>query len=186
MITYQWHWPAVIAHTLHLATKPLIFGVNSLIFAGMRYFGKICERHPELSGERRNGNCPACQRERPRANIKPSPEVQRRKVRKWRAANWQRFSEGKLARNAALRAKAKGAGDTPAEVRRAWIALSREAKRMGKVIDHVVPIAGCSACGERGTHEPSNWQLLTASENSRKSNRCMSCWCDLLSKSLSN
>ena len=49
---------------------------------------------------------------------KPSPEVQRRKVAKWRAANWERFSEGKLARNAALRAKAKGAGNTPPDIRR--------------------------------------------------------------------
>lgn len=97
-------------------------------------------------------------------------------MRKWRAANWERFSEGKLARNAALRAKAKGAGDTPSHIRRAWIALSCQAKRLGKVIDHVVPIAGCRVCGERGAHEPSNWQLLTSADNSSKGNRCMSCW----------
>jgi hypothetical protein len=168
-----------------LATKPLIFGANARILAAMRYYGKICERHPELSGERRNGNCPACQRERPRMKRKPNPEVQRRKVRKWRAANWERHREGKLARNAALRAKAKGAGDTPPDVRRAWIALARKAKRLGRVIDHVVPVAGCRVCGERGAHEPANWQLLAASENSRKRDRCMSCWCDVLSKSLS-
>jgi ribose transport system permease protein len=29
-----------------------------------RYIGKVCAKHPELKGERRNGNCPACQRER--------------------------------------------------------------------------------------------------------------------------
>jgi hypothetical protein len=151
-----------------------------------RYFGKVCATHPELRGERRNGNCPACQRERGGKRSKPSREVQRRKVRKWRAANAQRHSEGKLARNAALRAKAKGASDTPPDIRRAWIALSRQAKRLGRVVDHIVPIAGCRACSARGAHAPSNWQLLTTSDNSSKGNRCMSCWeRDMLSKSLS-
>ena len=38
-----------------------------------RYFGKVCESHPELAGERRsaNGNCVACAREsRKRSHIK--------------------------------------------------------------------------------------------------------------------
>jgi hypothetical protein len=56
-----------------------------------RYIGKICDLHPELGGERRNGNCPRCQRERIRA--KPPRDVQRRKVRKWRSANRDRYLE---------------------------------------------------------------------------------------------
>jgi hypothetical protein len=106
--------------------------------------------------------------------------VQRRKVRKWRAANWERHSEGKLARNAALRAKARGAGDTPADIRRAWIVLSRRAKRLGMVIDHVAPIAGCRVCGAKGKHIESNWQLLTSADNSSKGNRCQRCWVRLV------
>jgi len=141
-----------------------------------RYFGKVCTRHPELNGERRNGNCLACQRERGGKRSKPSPEVQRRKVRKWRAANAEHFRDTKLARNAALRA---GVRNSP-ENRRAWIALSRKARRLGKVIDHMTPVKGCKVCGKRGMHEPSNWGLLTQSQNSSKGNRCMKCWTAIL------
>lgn len=49
------------------------------------YIGKVCLKHPELKGERRNGNCPACQRERPKP--KRSRASQRAKVEKWRNAN---------------------------------------------------------------------------------------------------
>ncbi len=49
--------------------------------------GKVCAKHPELNGQRRNGNCPACQRERAYKKSKPSREVQQRKTKKWRAAN---------------------------------------------------------------------------------------------------
>ena len=72
-----------------------------------RYIGKICDRHPELDGERRKGNCPACQRERVRST--PSRDVQRRKVRKWRAANRDRYPAGPHARSAVRRARKKKA-----------------------------------------------------------------------------
>src|SRR5262245_275265 len=54
---------------------------------------------------------------------------------------------------------------------RSLAALARQAKRMGRVVDHIVPTGGCRVCGERGEHEPSNWQLLTSPENSFKGNR---------------
>lgn len=77
----------------------------------VRYIGKVCERHPQLMGERRNGNCPSCMRERARdpeyRKRQRATPAHRRKVRKWREANWECFSEAKVARNAALRAKSK-------------------------------------------------------------------------------
>jgi len=133
-----------------------------------RYIGKVCAQHPELKGERRNGNCPACQRERQRDpdyrakyRALKKPEVHRRAVTKWRKTDRERFIAGKLARNAVRRARKKDAteGDS-AEVRRAWIVLSQEAKRQGKVIDHIIPLAGCRVCGAKGPHEPSLGDLL--------------------------
>lgn len=56
-----------------------------LLELNANYIGKVCIKHPELGGERRNGNCPACQRERPKP--KRSRESQRAKVKKWREAN---------------------------------------------------------------------------------------------------
>lgn len=65
------------------------------------YNGKICAKHPELNGQGRNGNCPACQRERTRS--KPSREVQQRKVKRWRAANREKYLAGAKLRTAAAR-----------------------------------------------------------------------------------
>jgi hypothetical protein len=175
----------IVLKQRHLSNEGAMTREEALAAGATRYTGKRCRRHPELGGERRNGNCPACQRERPRVKRKPDPEVQRRKVRKWRIANWERFSEGKLARNAALRAKAKGAGDTPPHIRRAWIVVSRRAQRFGLTIDPVIPLQPCRVCNRRGTHEVGNWQLLTKSMNSRKGNRCLRCARrDMLSRAL--
>jgi hypothetical protein len=77
---------------------------------------------------------------------------------------------------AARRARQRNATGDSAATRRAFAELSREAKRLGLVIDHVVPLAGCRVCGERGAHEPSNWAMLPDSVNASKGNRCMSCY----------
>jgi hypothetical protein len=134
-------------------------------------------------GERRNGNCPECMRERARVpayrarhRALKDPSVARRATDKWREANWERFSETKVARNAALRATGKGAvGDSPA-VRRAYARFLRQAKALGLVCDHVVPLTPCRVCGRQGEHHPNNWQMLTPAHNSAKGNRCQGCW----------
>lgn len=148
-----------------------------------RYIGKVCTRHPQLMGQRRNGNCPECMRERAREpsyrarhRALKDPSVARRATNKWREANWEHFSETKVARNAALRATGKGAlGDSP-QVRRAYVVFARKAKALGLVPDHIVPITPCRVCGTQGKHHPSNWQMLTPSQNSSKGNRCGGCW----------
>lgn len=139
------------------------------------YFGKICHKHPELGGERRNGNCPACQRERP--NPKRSRASQHAKVKKWRDANREQYRAGAHKRTALARVRRREAtvGDVLA-IRRAYRALKAKAKRLGLTVDHIVPIAGCRVCGEKGLHEPSNWQMLTGVENAAKGNRCNRCW----------
>jgi hypothetical protein len=149
------------------------------------YIGKVCAKHPELGGQRRNGNCPQCQREKPRrkttreerrARILADPEAHRARIKRWREKNYERFVTVKMARNAVRRARKSDATpeDTP-EVRRAWAALSIEAKKLGMTIDHIVPIADCRVCGAKGMHEPSNWQLLPPRANEAKGNRCPGC-----------
>ena len=153
-----------------------------------RYIGKVCNRHPELMGERRNGNCPSFMRDRSRDPNRPraakDPAVARRATIKWREANKEHFSEVKVARNAALRATSKGAtGDCPS-TRRAYVRFARKAKALGLVTDHIVPLTPCRVCGRRGEHNPKNWQMLTRARNSSKGNRCNDCWCDTLAKTL--
>ncbi|MEI9899706.1 MAG: hypothetical protein WDN31_05645 [Hyphomicrobium sp.] len=149
------------------------------------YFGKICDKHPELKGERRNGNCPACQRERPKSRktpeqrrrwIEKNPEAHRATIRRWREANAEKHHADHVARNAVRRARKRQAtGEDSAEIRRTWAALSIKAKKLGKVIDHVVPLAGCRVCGAKGAHHPDNWQLLSPRANESKGNRCAGC-----------
>lgn len=138
------------------------------------YTGKICTKHPALNGERRNGNCPACQRERVRA--KPLREVQRRKVKKWRDANRETYLVGAKARTRRARTRLKAAtvGDV-GEICRLFRAFKRRAKRLGLTVDHIVPLAGCRVCGQRGVHSPENWQMIAGGENASKGNRCQEC-----------
>lgn len=141
-----------------------------------RYIGKVCLKHPELGGERRNGNCPACQRERPKAKANRSRGSQRAKVKKWRDANREQYRAGARKRNALSRVRRREAtvGDVLA-IRRAYQALKAKARRLGLTVDHIIPIAGCRVCGAKGMHEPSNFQMLTGEENAAKGNRCPSC-----------
>lgn len=140
--------------------------------------GKVCEKHPELEGRRRNSMCVGCLRERaPTARARKDPVAHRRAVMKWREKNAEKHEADKRGRVALRRAIKKAAtiGD-PKTVRRAFAELSQEARRLGLVIDHSVPLRPCRVCGAKGTHEPSNWQLLDRRANESKGNRCMTCW----------
>jgi hypothetical protein len=132
--------------------------------AGLKtYLGKTCPEHVKAAGERRvaNGNCVECYHERRRERRRTS-EV-------WRAnakANMHRWRARKYEATV---------GDVSA-INRAFKAIAREAKNLGLTVDHMTPLAGCRVCGSKGLHEPSNWALLSLSDNSSKNNRCMSCW----------
>lgn len=138
--------------------------------------GKVCEKHPELNGQRRNSNCPACQRERVYKKSKPSPEVQQRKTKKYRAANAAKVLAAKRVRTRRKRMLQIEAtlGDRVA-IGIAYREMKRRAAVRGMTVDHIVPIAGCRICGLKGLHEPSNWQMITGSDNAAKGNRCKDC-----------
>jgi hypothetical protein len=137
--------------------------------------GKVCEKHPELEGRRRNSMCVGCLREKKR--LPKTLEQRRRHVTTWRGKNAEKHEADKRGRVALRRAIKKAAtiGD-PKTVRRAFAELSQEARRLGLVIDHSIPLRPCRVCGAKGTHDPSNWQLLDARANESKGNRCMTCW----------
>ena len=66
---------------------------------------------------------------------------------------------------------------TVADLPEGWDrAIYAEAKRQGLSVDHIIPLRPCRGCGRKGTHEPSNLQLLSRPDNSSKGQRCQECW----------
>jgi hypothetical protein len=102
-----------------------------------------------------------------------SAEGQAYRSKRWRS---DAFKGNAAASWAARRARQRNATGDSVATRRAFAELSREAKRLGLVIDHRVPLAPCRVCGKRGKHEPRNFALLPYALNASKGNRCMSCW----------
>lgn len=166
-----------------------------------RYIGKVCDSHPDLMGERwaASRQCIGCKRERQQTpeyveqrrlyrqteeyrsrsrQRTTTPEYrEHRRVYNCRQERRDRTRDYGAAKEAARRARKRNAiiGDV-AEISRAWIQLKRKAKRLGMSVDHIIPIAGCRICGAKGLHEPSNFQLLTLTDNSSKGDRCLDCW----------
>jgi hypothetical protein len=148
-----------------------------------RYIGKICELHPELQGERLSSNrrCVRCHRERRGrwkvANVEHVRFGERAKQKRWRQAHPDKVREDASVRSALRRARRKGSTiDDSAKIRLAFATLSKKARKLGLVIDHVIPLAPCRVCSAQGNHMPNNWQLLTSADNSSKGNRCQTCW----------
>jgi hypothetical protein len=150
-----------------------------------RYRGELCSKHRELQGERltANGYCYGCHVEKRHARRAAdlarhrATARQRERSATYRAKRRERDSKPAVrASKHARQVRRRWEVQSDAAIDRAFAALSQKAKRLGMVIDHVVPMTGCRVCGERGAHEPGNWQLLTASENSAKGNRCRACW----------
>jgi len=150
-----------------------------------RYFGKLCDKHPELEGTRYESSykCVACTHERSNAYRK-SPE-QRERMREYqRAAESKGGSlyEGKKSRNSRWHAENK-------EWRRAYSFARR--KQGGKYpeyfeqfkqiysnrpegyhVDHIVPIRGIHPVTKEhvvcGLNVPWNLQYLPGEDNIRK------------------
>lgn len=137
--------------------------------------GKICAKHPELNGRRRNGNCPACQRERVRAN--PSREVQQRRVQTCRPANAAKTPQrNSCAQPANVDCNLRPQVGDRVAIGKAYREMKRRAALRGLTVDHIVPIAGCRVCGLQGRHEPSNWQMIASVDNASKGDRCGGCY----------
>ena len=147
---------------------------------------KICKSGYE-------GTCKACTQQRQKEWEHRNYEQHRNNQLRWRSENLESYKATKNAwylRNKELvcdQAK-QFAKDNPGWKRSAtakrraqklraippWADLKKirelykEAKRLGMVVDHIIPLQGQLVCG---LHVETNLQLLTASENSQKHNK---------------
>lgn len=136
-----------------------------------RYFGKICELHPELGGERlsSNSSCVGCH------NIK------RHKLSKLKYHNDPEYKKKYLERKAKQKAKANKYAlyasnyraakklRTPAWADKEKIAkVYEKASILGMTVDHYYPLQGENVCG---LHVETNLRIISQSENDSKSNK---------------
>ena len=133
-----------------------------------RSFGKVCEEHPDLIGERLNSNrqCVRCHRDKVNAYRKSrynsDPEFHD-KMRVKLNASWARSDRLQYLdrRMALIKRIPKWADRT--KIRNIY----KEAREKGMTVDHVIPLRGKLVSG---LHVHNNLQILPASVNFSKGN----------------
>lgn len=125
------------------------------ILTSSRYYGKVCERHPEFGGLRTlSHHCVQCKTE---STVKAAairyhknPEFRQSKIDA--AVSRKRLRGSRIPKWADL-----------GKIREIY----KEAQRLGLTVDHEIPIRGKDVCG---LHVHYNLQLMSASANSSKGN----------------
>jgi hypothetical protein len=122
-----------------------------------RYRGELCSKHGELRGERltANGYCYGCHKEKRSARRAADPERHRARQRQRQSSD--EYREGRRERDSkpsvraskhARRVRRRWDAGPDDAIDRAFAQLSRKAKRLALVIDHVVPLVPCRVCSK--------------------------------------
>lgn len=133
-----------------------------------RKIGKICDKHPELGGERlsSNGSCVRCHRDKVNASrlrrYHSDPVFKEVQNEKNRAA----YREHDTGRYLVRRANIKQQTPIWADLEKIK-AVYKEARHLGLTVDHIIPLRGEIVSG---LHVHNNLQLMPASANSSKGN----------------
>lgn len=138
-----------------------------------RYFGKVCEKHPKLKGERKtcNGHCVGCHRIRAHIRARAggvghATEMARLKARK------RINGPDHAAKVSYLKARKAQQSKSLFTAFKKEVAAIYAACPEGHNVDHIVPLKGTDPVTKqhvvRGLHVPWNLQHLTAEDNIKK------------------
>lgn len=136
-----------------------------------RYLGKICEKHPELGGERLRSNsaCISCHNTK-RHNLSkrkywddPTFRVAYLKRRSVLKAKWGRYALYTANYRASKRERTPAWADID-KIK----AIYATAKKLGATVDHYYPLKGATVSG---LHVHMNLRIISQQENDRKGNK---------------
>jgi hypothetical protein len=174
--------------------------------SGTRYFGKVCEKHPELGGlRRRSGHCVLCLRESAAKWRIENPEkhreknsryaksprgraVHRKAAAKWDRANpekraaitrqWGEANPEKVRAKSALRRARKAGADVPlTKAERLCIeAIYAEARCKTRKTGEQHHVHHDKPLARGGKHHPDNLLVVPASINLAMGDRYESTW----------
>lgn len=145
-------------------TKLCLFCGNTFVDMGRRKPFSYCSR--DCSRKLWETKNPEKAKEVKRAYAQNNPTKRAASTERYRKANTAYYAEYASLRSRNMKhAKPKWLD----EFEMLWIAeIYDAASKRGLEVDHIVPIKGKTVCG---LHVPWNMQLLTRSENSKKSNK---------------
>lgn len=120
-----------------------------------RYYGKVCDKHPEFNGLRKKTHhCVQCSTE---------TTVRAQQTRYETDPEYKKFKQELIA----ARKRLRGSRVPPWADLRAIEDVYREARRQGLTVDHIVPLRGKLVSG---LHVQNNLQLMPSIANSKKGN----------------
>lgn len=136
------------------------------------YFGKVCDKHPELKGKRYkcNYSCWGCIKDQVKKRYQDNPDKEVARVLKWRKANWDRVREYDLPRvkqNNIIRTRLIGSQEL-AKYYQEDIKRIYKNCPIGCHVDHYYPLRGKTVSG---LHIPANLRYIPAFDNMSKGNK---------------
>lgn len=149
---------------------------ESVSVGATRYVGKVCPKHPELSGVRTtcNRKCVGCTRDGQKTSAarenKRAYEKERRKWYRKLPAQRQARKIAAMVRRRLLSSRQRPAWADMAAIQRVYAEASHRTKSTGVEhhVDHIVPVNGLKVCG---LHVHNNLRVMSGAENMAKGNK---------------
>lgn len=177
-----------VLHRRHMQLRKIMDRQQARAVGSTRYFGRVCQKHPHLGGERltSEARCVACHSERVAANRKRNNPARKaalgvryfgRVCGKHPELMGERLTGDRKCvgcirtqTHARQRGKFIPAWADMAAIQRVYAEASHRTKNTGieHHVDHIVPVNGLKVCG---LHVHNNLRVMSGAENIAKGNK---------------